>query len=88
MKALFCIFFEIVLLIVTAVCLVDMWGWFISPLGVAPIIIPQAIGIIAVMSIFTPLRGKDENELLILIFEKTIRIALTYLTGYLASIAM
>ena len=88
MKGLVCFFVEILLLIAAAYCLVDMWGWFLSPLGAGSIIVPQAVGIMAIIHLCSPLRGKDETELLMLILEKAIRIALVYFTGYIASSAM
>ena len=88
MKALVCILVEIGLLLAAAYCLVDLWGWFLSPLGAGTIIVPQAVGIMAIIHLCSPLRGEDETELLMLILEKAIRIALVYFTGYLASTAM
>ena len=88
MKALFCIFLDILLTIAAAYCLVDMWGWFLSPLGAGTIIVPQAVGIMAIIHLCSPLRGNDETELLSLIAKKAIRIALVYFVGYLASTAM
>jgi hypothetical protein len=48
--------------IVRGVVLVALWDWFVTPLGVASISIPQAIGLALIVGFLIPTQTRDDEN--------------------------